>query len=62
MPGAAGVDGALGLSAPITFTAPSLASFRYRPVPEMVPPVPTPATKWVIFPSICSHSSGPVEW
>ncbi|MDQ0950286.1 hypothetical protein QFZ24_004209 [Streptomyces phaeochromogenes] len=48
-------------SAPTTWTFPSLASLRYRPVPEMVPPVPTPATKWVIRPSVCSHSSGPVE-
>lgn len=29
-------------------------------MPEIVPPVPTPATKWVIFPSVCRHSSGPV--
>ena len=33
---------------------------RKRPTPEMVPPVPTPATKWEIRPAVCSHSSGPV--
>jgi hypothetical protein len=27
-------------------------SFRKRPQPLMVPPVPIPATKWVIFPSV----------
>ncbi len=26
----------------------------------MVPPVPTPATKWVIRPPVCSQISGPV--
>ena len=26
----------------------------------MVPPVPTPTTKWVILPAVCSHISGPV--
>ncbi|CAM5633031.1 hypothetical protein SALBM135S_05146 [Streptomyces alboniger] len=31
-------------------------------MPEIVPPVPMPVTKWVIFPSVCSQSSGPVEW
>ena len=29
--------------------------------PEIVPPVPTLATKCVIRPSVWSHSSGPVE-
>ena len=28
--------------------------------PEIVPPVPTLATKWVIRPSVWSHNSGPV--
>ena len=29
-------------------------------MPLIVPPVPTPATKCVIRPSVCSQSSGPV--
>ena len=29
-------------------------------MPEMVPPVPTPQTKWVTFPSVCLQISGPV--
>jgi hypothetical protein len=29
-------------------------------MPEIVPPVPTPATKWVIRPSVCFQISGPV--
>ena len=28
--------------------------------PEIVPPVPMPATKWVILPAVCSQISGPV--
>ena len=48
-------------SAPMTRTAPLETSFRYRPAPEIVPPVPTPATKWVSRPSVWRHSSGPVE-
>jgi hypothetical protein len=44
----------------MTFTAPSETSLRYFPTPEIVPPVPTPATKWVIFPAVCSQISGPV--
>ncbi len=47
-------------SAPMTVTEPPEASFRYPPVPVTVPPVPTPATKWVIFPPVCSQISGPV--
>ena len=31
-----------------------------RPAPVIVPPVPTPTTKCVIRPSVCSHTSGPV--
>ena len=30
-------------------------------MPVIVPPVPTPATRCVIRPPVCSHSSGPVE-
>ena len=30
-------------------------------MPEMVPPVPTPATKCVMRPSVCSQISGPVD-
>ena len=30
----------------MTVTAPPVTSFRYRPVPVIVPPVPIPATKW----------------
>ena len=29
-------------------------------MPVIVPHVPTPATKWVIRPAVCVHSSGPV--
>ena len=36
-------------------------AFRYRPTPEMVPPVPIPATKWVIRPAVWRQSSGPVD-
>ena len=34
--------------------------FRKRAVPEIVPPVPTLATKCVIRPSVASQISGPV--
>jgi len=34
-------------------------SFRYFPTPLMVPPVPTPQTKWVTLPSLSSKSRGP---
>ena len=44
----------------MTFTRPPETSLRYRPAPVMVPPVPTPATKWVIFPSVSAQISGPV--
>ena len=27
-------------------------SFKYLATPEIVPPVPTPTTKWVIFPLV----------
>ena len=37
-----------------------LRCFRTWAAPEIVPPVPTLATKWVIRPSVWSHSSGPV--
>jgi hypothetical protein len=37
-------------------------SLRKRPVPEIVPPVPMPATKCVILPSVCAQISGPVQW
>ncbi len=47
-------------SAPMICTRPPETSLRYLPVPLIVPPVPTPATKWVILPSVCSQSSGPV--
>src|SRR5215208_6233063 len=35
-------------------------SLRYRPVPVIVPPVPTPATKCVTRPSVSRQISGPV--
>lgn len=35
-------------------------SFRYLPIPEIIPPVPTPATKMSILPSVSAHISGPV--
>ena len=47
-------------SAPMTCTRPPETSLRYRPVPEMVPPVPTPATKCVTLPSVSAQISGPV--
>ncbi|SKZ57989.1 Uncharacterised protein [Mycobacteroides abscessus subsp. abscessus] len=47
-------------STPTTLTLPPDTSLRYRPVPVMVPPVPTPATKWVIVPSVSRQISGPV--
>ena len=46
-------------SAPMTWIS-GLRSLSTCPTPEMVPPVPTLATKWVIRPSVWSHSSGPV--
>ena len=49
-------------SAPTTVTRPPLTSLRYFPVPQIVPPVPMPATNAVIRPPVCSHSSGPVLW
>ena len=44
----------------MTLTAPPDTSFRYRPAPVMVPPVPMPATKCVTVPSVCAQISGPV--
>ncbi len=35
-------------------------SFKYLAQPEIVPPVPLQATKWVISPSVCFQISGPV--
>ena len=35
-------------------------SFKNFATPEIVPPVPTPTTKWVIFPSVWFQISGPV--
>ena len=35
-------------------------SFKYRPTPLIVPPVPTPTTRCVIVPPVCSQISGPV--
>ena len=46
-------------SAPMTWMA-GFCALSTRAAPEIVPPVPTLATKWVIRPSVCSHSSGPV--
>ena len=43
------------------FTPPDDTCRRNRPTPEIVPPVPTPATKWVIRPSVCCQISGPVD-
>lgn len=37
-------------------------SFKYRPVPDKVPPVPTVATKISTFPSVSRQISGPVVW
>ena len=42
-------------SAPMTCTRPSDASLRKRPVPVIVPPVPTPDTKCVRRPSVCTR-------
>ena len=46
-------------SAPITFIF-GFFSFKYFAVPVIVPAVPSPATKCVIFPSVASQISGPV--
>ena len=35
-------------------------SLRYFPTPLIVPPVPTPHTRWVIVPLVWSQISGPV--
>ena len=35
-------------------------SFKYLPTPDIVPPVPTPATKTSTLPSRSSYISGPV--
>ncbi len=37
-----------------------LRALRKRAVPVIEPHVPAPATKWVIRPAGCAHSSGPV--
>ena len=42
-------------------TRPSEISLRYRPTPLIVPPVPIPATKWVIRPLVWDQISGPVD-
>ena len=41
----------------MTFTA-GFCSLRYLPTPEIVPPVPTPATKCVTLPSVSRQISG----
>ena len=46
-------------SAPMTWIV-GFCALRKWAAPEIVPPVPTLATKWVIRPSVCSQSSGPV--
>jgi hypothetical protein len=43
-----------------TTTIPGFCAFRWWAVPEIVPPVPTLATKWVTRPSVWSQISGPV--
>ena len=35
-------------------------ALRYRPTPVIVPPVPMPATKWVMRPAVWRQISGPV--
>ncbi len=47
-------------SAPTTRTFPPDTSLRYRPVPLIVPPVPTPVTKCVMRPAVSRQISGPV--
>lgn len=42
-----------------TFTS-GLRSLRYRPTPDIVPPVPMPATKMSTLPFVSSQISGPV--
>ena len=39
-------------ASPTTFMSNDRFSFRNLAVPETVPPVPTPTTRWVIFPSV----------
>ena len=43
-----------------TTLIPGFCSFKNLPAPEIVPPVPTPATKMSIFPLVCAQISGPV--
>src|SRR4029453_4053789 len=43
-------------STPTMRTFPPDTSLRERPAPVMVPPVPTPATKWVTLPSVSAHT------
>ena len=52
-------------SEPMTLTAPLEASLRYLPVPEMVPPVPMPATcgMWLSLTSgVLPMSSARLLW
>ena len=44
---------------PQAFTE-GLRSFRHFATPQMVPPVPTPTTRWSTAPPVCSQISGPV--
>ena len=44
----------------VAVSVPGAFSLRNRPVPVMVPHVPSPATKCVTFPSVCRQISGPV--
>ena len=37
-----------------------LRSLKYRPIPEIEPPVPTETTIASTSPPVCSQSSGPV--
>jgi hypothetical protein len=58
-PGPSRVDRALGVGADDAHP-PAGGLLEIAAGSEIVPPVPTPATKWVIRPPVCSHSSGPV--
>jgi hypothetical protein len=46
-------------STAIIFTS-GFFSFKYLPTPEIVPPVPTPATNISTLPSVSFHISGAV--
>ena len=62
---AVGAGAALGQQGEDAGSTPTIrmlgfCSFRYRPLPVTVPPVPMPATKMSTCPSVSAQISGPV--